>query len=465
MLESGTADTRHVTDVIVKESGAVEEKEATTCRDSVHDLCDPKAGVELAETKQQRHDPRKTPPPRPVGSGTQLLRCSSPYDYEKVPVGKPSSLRSLAKLLARITHFSGGDLEPLGVVGKGSYSVVYKCYLMRPGGVTEAVAVKRPRSKTVNNLDNMTFLVEEGVLMQLVTHRSIVKALGFGCENAVNTTEQLSKTFLVEEFLPGGTILDVLETTASMRSAPYSLEDAFRWILSTAEALEYLHALSPMIVHRDVKPDNILLTHQTPAKADAKLTDFGLHRAICPDTGTPSSVLNHWRLKERETKQSQQEIANPNGDMYQMTGGTGSVMYMAPEVMQKVPYNEKVDVFAFGVVMYEVFSGILLRNLYIPAKDRGSGYRRYATRVNSGWRPPLPVEWPEELSGLVSDCWAQHAADRPSMKVVVARLTVIQGKLEAGNGPWSNPLMSRQGDNAGAYGPCSNILDRLCCLW
>ena len=196
-------ETTSITDVIVKEAGSPDSKEVPACRDSVHDLCDTKlAGVlDLSGKPRALQDARLSTntPARPIASHGQLVRCSSPYDYEKISKGKPSSLRSLAKLLSRITQYSGGDLEPLGVVGKGSYSVVYKCYLMRPGGVTEAVAVKRPRSKTVNNLDNMTFLVEEGVLMQLITHRRVQISRSRTCSLARRLTPGLSG-------IPSGTV-------------------------------------------------------------------------------------------------------------------------------------------------------------------------------------------------------------------------------------------------------------------
>lgn len=94
-----------------------------------------------------------------------------PCEPVRVPLGKPVSLSELAKLISRLAHFSGREIEPLGIIGKGSYSVVYKCFLLRANGVTEAVAVKRPRSRTINSLDNMTFMVEEGVIMQLANHR------------------------------------------------------------------------------------------------------------------------------------------------------------------------------------------------------------------------------------------------------------------------------------------------------
>jgi serine/threonine protein kinase len=58
------------------------------------------------------------------------------------------------------------------------------------------------------------------------------------------------------------------------------LQDALRWALQIAEALAYLHQFSPLIVHRDLKLENILLTSPIPARADAKLADFGLHKMI-----------------------------------------------------------------------------------------------------------------------------------------------------------------------------------------
>jgi len=57
-------------------------------------------------------------------------------------------------------------------------------------------------------------------------------------------------------------------------------QDALRWALDIAEALEYLHGLRPLIVHRDLKLENILLTATNPARSAAKLADFGLHKMI-----------------------------------------------------------------------------------------------------------------------------------------------------------------------------------------
>lgn len=58
------------------------------------------------------------------------------------------------------------------------------------------------------------------------------------------------------------------------------MQDALRWALQIAEALAYLHQFLPLIVHRDLKLENILLTSPVPSHADAKLADFGLHKMI-----------------------------------------------------------------------------------------------------------------------------------------------------------------------------------------
>ena len=67
---------------------------------------------------------------------------------------------------------------------------------------------------------------------------------------------------------------------SSAVEAPYTWRDALRWLQQIAGALKYLHGLRPMVVHRDLKLENLLLTCNNPARADAKLADFGLCKLI-----------------------------------------------------------------------------------------------------------------------------------------------------------------------------------------
>lgn len=62
--------------------------------------------------------------------------------------------------------------------------------------------------------------------------------------------------------------------------AMYAWTDALRWLQQIAVALKYLHGLRPMVVHRDLKLENMLLTGLDPATADAKLADFGLCKLV-----------------------------------------------------------------------------------------------------------------------------------------------------------------------------------------
>lgn len=63
-------------------------------------------------------------------------------------------------------------------------------------------------------------------------------------------------------------------------AANYTWLDAFRWLHQITAALKYLHSLRPMVVHRDLKLENMLLTGLLPAAADAKLADFGLCKLV-----------------------------------------------------------------------------------------------------------------------------------------------------------------------------------------
>ena len=86
--------------------------------------------------------------------------------------------------------------------------------------------------------------------------------------------------------------------------------------------MQYLHSQDPIIIHRDLKPGNVLVTR----KLRAKICDFGLSRHL------------------------NQTFASTVGNL------VGTPGYIAPELLRAEPYNEKVDVWSFGLIFYEVFA-------------------------------------------------------------------------------------------------------------
>lgn len=94
-------------------------------------------------------------------------------------------------------------------------------------------------------------------------------------------------------------------------------------------------------------------------------------------------------------------------DLYQMSGNTGSLRYMAPEVAMTEPYNHLVDVFSFGILLWQMMS------LEVPFATYN--VQRHAQRVvRGGERPPLnTAKWSPELCTLLSRCWSEKIKSRP----------------------------------------------------
>jgi serine/threonine protein kinase len=100
-----------------------------------------------------------------------------------------------------------------------------------------------------------------------------------------------------------------------------------------------------------------------------------------------------------------------------LTVKVGSIPYMAPEVMLAKPYNEKCDVFSFGILLYEIIS--LKPPYHLSVKK---GYLRKVAQ--GGRRPKINPKWPSMTKDIMSTSWAASPRERPSMKSICKMIKV-----------------------------------------
>jgi len=199
--------------------------------------------------------------------------------------------------------------------------------------------------------------------------------------------------------------------------------------------LRYLHNSNPRVIHRDLKIENVMLT-QEGGHTIAKIGDFGLHalvpakkqmQAVTPSTKEivrqTSKIFTDQARSFTMNKRRNKPLATE--DVFKLSGKTGSLMYMAPEVLRCKQYNEKADVFSFSIVAYEVLQKCILL-AFVSLKGHPSEVDQYIESVVSGFRPILPRYWPDELKRLLQRCWADSISDRPTMDEIVVTLSSIR---------------------------------------
>lgn len=166
-----------------------------------------------------------------------------------------------------------------------------------------------------------------------------------------------------------------------------------------ASALDYMHEHN--IVYRDLKPENIGFD----VRGDVKLFDFGFAKEIYP--------------KYNNDEQTEEGY-------YNLSGFTGTVRYMAPEVAQYLPYNVSADVYSFGLLLWEICS------LKIPFE--GLNAKEHSEQVvYGGKRPKLMSSWSSDLRDLIKACWAQEKSDRPDLKEALKIIKEEIIRLRGGN--------------------------------
>ncbi|KAI4871628.1 hypothetical protein NFI96_013402 [Prochilodus magdalenae] len=184
---------------------------------------------------------------------------------------------------------------------------------------------------------------------------------------------------IIMEYCAQGQLYEVLR--AGRKITPSLLVD---WAMGIAGGMNYLHLHK--IIHRDLKSPNMLITHDDLVK----ISDFGTSK----------------ELRDKSTKMS----------------FAGTVAWMAPEVIRNEPVSEKVDIWSFGVVLWEMLTG------EIPYKDVDSSAIIWGVGNNS-LQLPLPESCPDGFKILLKQCWNCKPRNRPSFRQILLHLDIASADV------------------------------------
>jgi sterile alpha motif and leucine zipper-containing kinase AZK len=276
-------------------------------------------------------------------------------------------------------EFEGGVPSSKNRIGHGGFGEVF---LGRYHG--SLVAVKKLFNQDMMGKGLHDFRREVQILSKL-RHPSIVLWLG-ACTQVPNLT-------IVLEYMDKGSLHQLLHRTTS----PYTVLTAIRWAMTIAQGMVYLHSARPFpIVHCDLNTNNVLVNRD----GMVKITDFGL------------SKVKHSSRVSRQT------------------GMTGTVNYAAPEVIKGGKFSEASDVFAFGVIVWE----LLTRR--IPWEELNE-YQIVFQMTEKSDSPLaatartliLPDTAPSGFDAVVKSCWATQPEHRDKFKDLLVNLRDVH-KIE-----------------------------------
>lgn len=212
---------------------------------------------------------------------------------------------------------------------------------------------------------------QEVTILRKVKHENVVRFIG--------ARTRPPHLCIVTEFLSGGNLYDYLHRQEGTLRLPTLL----KYAIDVSKGMEYLH--ENKIIHRDLKAANLLMDTNDVVK----VADFGVARFL-----TQSGL---------------------------MTAETGTYRWMAPEVINHEPYDQKADVFSFAIVLWELLTAKLPYESMTPLQA--------ALGVRQGLRPPIPENANPGIATILDICWQKDPTKRPSFSEITIKLEEILGEV------------------------------------
>ena len=295
-----------------------------------------------------------------------------------------------------------------------------KKYCIRDGDCRYAIKKLSPESHTDQTLflKGTVDMAVEARFLANMEHPHIVKMRGTGSsgefesgfyiilDRLFGTLEDRIRKWKKAETKTKGVIGKMVG--GKKKLAKLQLEKA-HVVFDLATGMKYLHEHN--IIYRDLKPENIGFD----VRGDPKIFDFGLAKQLTDD------------------------ISNGDGT-YKLTGFTGSMRYMAPEIAKSLPYNLSADIYSFGMLFWEIFANE-------PPFITYSMKMHNELVIHKGYRPVVDDKWPFALSDIMKKCWKPEFKDRPDfteLTNVLSDETLRMSPDEDGQGAFLDLDISRR---------------------
>lgn len=257
-------------------------------------------------------------------------------------------------------------------LGHGTFGNVY---LATEYSSQKKFAIKELKDFDENGENSVSFFREIEALSK-ANHPAVLHLYGF----SLLISREKRYPAIVTEYLSGGTLYDVIKGRKNI-----TMTEKLIILYGMCEAMHYLHD-KLKIVHRDLKPENVMLNSNN----EPIICDFGLSKMM--------------------------------SEKYMMKSQTaGSPIYMAPELLRDEEYSDKVDVYSYGIIAYEILTGKLA---YPEAKN----IKELRSIVLSGERPSLENEdnIHQKFKNLIQSCWQDNEALRPTFYELALRFRKME---------------------------------------
>jgi serine/threonine protein kinase len=372
-----------------------------------------------------RHQPHQQPPSLTWGSEATLqTECPStssanhashaPMNFGVAVADGKDFRRRRRKWPWSSCHVSEDRGNRANVPLTPSSSRHYMSHRVRHNGEKYVIKQVKPELCYVDKVSFVRAMVDitlESKFLASLSHPNIIKLRAQGCDKHSSREFCGTNMFLVLDHLPV-TLPKRLNAwmhvdrsnrgvTGLVFGSPQRARDLWRERLVVAHEMAsagaYLHEKN--IVFRDFKPDNVGFC----ARGITKLFDFGLAKEL-----TNEPCCNN----------------TDDGDLYLLTGLTGGIRYMAPEVARSQPYNTKADIYSWSMVLWYIMAlepplGLYPPNVFIDLV------------VVKGYRPPIQPKWSPLLSRLLEQCWSENIWERPSFLQIQCELQKAMESIDA----------------------------------